>query len=492
MAKTLEESVNVLHNLFLSKPTLTDSDADTLKMLFEVLENNAKIELFNILAGATERSAIINFLDEMLDKYQASLVSLKNKADGIDASKEIQKYEELINYVNSMKSAYIKKDFKGLTESFFGKAMSLEDTLKKACLSSLASGYNAFISLYDEFILDGVNAKNGGVYTPDINEVNDNIKINSNYLDNAFEILLDAEKMKTFREYFRLKHASKYLLVVEKDKMRTVAYDEIANNLPAVKEIADLIIKCHKLRALIKAGKTEADFNYFEDDEEDYTKKSALWKLIHKDKINKALEHQKLLSQIDSDSEELKTLENKLDTLFEGFSLDTRKIIEKSLEPIVIGTDDNERFFLDELKGFILSEDMERAKQSLQQKSAELKIVIHKNEELLATRKDKFDSFANDMPEDAKALLEKDEQGIENIVMLDQRCIRYNRTPLVCAYILKILSDSKKIAPEEMLNSLGTIDYSNLASEYQNYFDTYLSDTLNQVKNDVTIQEKSL
>ncbi len=491
MAKTLEESVDVLHNLFLSKPTLTDSDADALKMLFEVLENNAKIELFNILAGATERSAIVNFLDEMLDKYQASLVSLKNKADGIDTSKEIQKYEELINYVNSMKSAYINKDFKELTESFFGKAMTLEDTLKGACLSSLASGYNAFISLYDEFILDGVNAKNDGVYTPDINE-DHNININSNYLDNAFEILLDAEKMKTFKEYFRLKHASKYLLVVEKDKMRTVAYDEIANNLPAVKEIADLIIKCHKLRALIKAGKMEADFNYFEDDEEDYTKKSALWKLIHKDKVNKALEHQKLLSQIDSDSEELKMLENKLDTLFEGFSLDTRKIIEKALEPIVIGTDENERFFLDELKGFILSEDMERAKQSLQQKSAELKIVIHKNEELLATRKDKFDSFVNDMPKDAKALLEKDEQGIENIVMLDQRCIRYNRTPLVCAYILKVLSDAKKISSEEMLNSLGTIDYSNLTSEYQNYIDTYLSDTLNQVKSDVNKQEKSL
>ena len=96
------------------------------------------------------------------------------------------------------------------------------------------------------------------------------------------------------------------------------------------------------------------------------------------------------------------------------------------------------------------------------------------------------------MPKDAKALLEKDEQGIENIVMLDQRCIRYNRTPLVCAYILKVLSDAKKISSEEMLNSLGTIDYSNLTSEYQNYIDTYLSDILNQVKSDVNKQEKSL
>ena len=98
----------------------------------------------------------------------------------------------------------------------------------------------------------------------------------------------------------------------------------------------------------------------------------------------------------------------------------------------------------------------------------------------------------SDMPNELKDQLSKDEHGIESIVLLDQRNTRYNRSPIVCAYVLKVLSDARGISPEDMLNSLGKIELSDLESEYQDYIDMYLSDTLGQVKQDVTVQEKSL
>lgn len=492
MAKTLEESVNVLHNLFLSKPDLTTGDANTLKKLFQVLENNAKIEIFNTLVSATDKSAIVNFLDEMLYKYQDILTELKAKESTDEVASEIQKYEVLVNYVRSMKNAYVNKDWKELTYSFFGNDTKSENALKMDCLGSLATGYYAFNSLYGEFILEDGSQRKMDPYTPSVTEVTNDAKINSNYLDSVFEILLDAEKMEIFRLYFRLKNAGRLVIVVDRDKIRMEAYDEIANNFMHVKRISEIIGKYHSLQNSVKDKQMDADTKYFDVQGEDYSSKSALWKLVHKDKVNKAAEYKELVAQISALNEEINSLEAELDSLSENLSTDTKNLIRSALNPVIKGGDGEEKNFYEDLRSIIVNDDEEKAKQKLEQRKNSLSEVTAKNEELLANRQDRLNALMSDMPNELKDQLSKDEHGIESIVLLDQRNTRYNRSPIVCAYVLKVLSDARGISPEDMLNSLGKIELSDLESEYQDYIDTYLSDTLGQVKQDVTVQEKSL
>ncbi len=492
MAKTLEESVNVLHSLFLSKPDLTMGDASTLKKLFEVLENKAKIEIFNTLVSATDKSAIVNFLDEMIYKYQDILTGLKEKEQTDEIGKEILKYEELINYVKSMKTAYVNKDWKELTYSFFGNASKGENALKMDCLSSLASGYYAFNSLYGEYILEGVNQSGNGAYMPSVTEVTNDAKINASYLDSVFEILLDADAMECFREYFKLKNAGKLVSVVERDKMRMEAYDEIKNNFVNVKRISEILEKYHSLKSKAKDKQMDADEKYFDVQNEDYTSKSALWKFIHKDKIKRVDEYKNITLEIGALNEDIKSLSDELDMLSANLSISTKSMIKSAMNPVINGGDNEEKNFYEDLRNIILSDDEEKAKEEIDNRKNSLNEVTIKNEEVLANRQDRFNTLMSDMPSELKGALNRDEKGIENIVLLDQRNIRYNRTPIVCAYVLKVLSDARGISPDDMLNSLGKIELNDLEGEYQSYIDTYLSDTLGTVKQDVTIQEKSL
>lgn len=438
-----KKSLLEIDKLLKSNRKFAKEDLSTLNDLATVLENQVKIRLFDKIIQSKNPSRIISDIDGKIEELSQQLETLSSEPleDKIAYRHQVQNYKRVIEELKELKENYKNKDYEKLVKDTFD--LEKEKDLIVWCCSSLAVGYFEFESLFGETLAESKKRSS-------------DIQPNYNFINNFFEVYQDQDTIQKLKEYFSYVDQEKKM---KEDKDTALELNEI---LPVL-EKAEGDIKKYLYYKLIRET-YDHDISIYKNylESECRKMKASLFKAFKKGKIE---DLKKKIAQMDNYSEEtLSNLEKNLKNL--GVYDYVEKIIKtmKGQNSFISNPRDAKEkvgsmywYSSENRKGVVgnvyldvvdfrpipFKKEMEKNANKLQHIESELPLVEKQKKEVYEK-----------LPSQTKEQLEKDPRGMKMVATMDERPERYNRSPIVCAYILRVIGQMENLSLQEMTETV--------------------------------------
>ncbi len=483
--RTFEAIKNILLDPNVKK---TERDRSNLQQLLKSVEFRIKSRIAaNLVNIKIDES--MKVLDEYIAATEDKIKELEEKPYGIDKSvpellesgveyeqahqrRQVAAYKEVLEFLQAMKKTCedAKKDGKSSSDvamewfqNAFGNEFRDDELFRTALVNSLSFGYYELYPFGGEFVGSKMSPNQGGHYTT--THKNDERFINFDYVDKVAPILLDPNRVEKYQQYFGKKRRIGGLKQdVKEDKEDLVILDwyeahkdEIAFIVDEVNAVDEEIFECEK--QIIKLDKMN-DFTY---SELSRYRKNSLSALFHKKDIERAeaklKETYKQLTEMQNKQKELK--EQKAELMKQSKTL--LGALENSVAPRnklfvnlkrelyrIFAYEPNRDYQLIPWKP-ALNGINDLMNKTDNKEKVEKRLETHTD--TLKTSEADLKAFYEALPPEMKK--EIDEYGwdidtILNYVGPDARN-RYDMSPFVSICILKVLSDSRHLDMQELL-----------------------------------------
>ena len=436
----IKKALLEIEKLLKSDRKLGSRDFEVLNGMTTVLENQVKIKLFDKLVKSKDTSRIIDDIDKKIEELskQSETLSLEElKYDSFNYKRQMDNYKHAINNLKELKEDYKNKAYEKLAKHTFG--LDKEKDLITNCCNSLAVGYFEFETLFGKALAESNSHS---------------VQPNYDVINNFFEIYQDQETVKKLKEYFSYDEKEKKM---KEEKENALELNKI---LPVLENSAN-DIRTYLYFELIRKKYNHDIDNYKEQLKNECKKmKSSLFKNFKKNKIEKL---EKEISRMDMlFGEKISTLEEKLKDLG----------IYNYVEEIIKTMNGNNNFIHDphgakEKIGSLYWFSSKNSyydigdkrinnidfgeipfKREIEVNSKKLQSI----EDELTTVKKLKDEIYEKLPSQTKTQLVKDPSGMKMVAQMDERPERYGCSPIVCAYILKVIGQAKNISLQDTVD----------------------------------------
>lgn len=466
-----KKSLLEIDKLLKSDRTFTIQDLEVMNDLATVLENQVKIRLFDKMVQSKNPSRIISDIDSKIEELSQQLDALQSEPleDKIAYRHKVQNYKRVIEELKQLKENYKNKDYENLVKDTFelGKGKKLTTW----CCGSLAIGYFEFESLFGETLAESKKSSQ-------------NIQPNYNFINNFFEVYQDHDTVQKLKQYFSCVDKVKEM---EEDKNTALELNEI---LPVLKK-AEGDIRTYLYYRLIKETYyQDIDIYKMQLESECKKMKASLFKGFKKGKIE---DLEKRIAQMDNYAEEkLSSLEEKLraqgvydyvEKIMKtmrgqnSYLNDPRNAKEKVgsmywySSEITKADVGNMHLDVVDFKPVPFEKEMKKNVNTLQHVEAELPLAEKQKEEIYET-----------LPSQTKEQLKKDSRGMRMVASMDERPKRYNLSPIVSAYILRVIGQMENLSLHEMTDTI-KMDQQKLQELEKKYYEILERELNNQQEN---------
>lgn len=430
---------------------LTRQDRVVLYNLTTVLENQVKIKLFDKIVQSKNNEHIISDIDSKIEEISQKMDELSQQKEELPLSKQekdqsiykrkVENYQLAIQKLKELKENYIHKDYEQLVKSSFD--LDKEKELIRWCCSSLAVGYFEFETLFGESLAEN-------------KKWSDDMQPNYDFINNFFEVYQNQDIIQKLKEYFSYADKEKRM---KEDKDIALELNKI---LPSL-EKSEEDIRDYLYYELIRRT-YETDISSYKKQLETECRKmkSSSFSIFKKKKIEQL---EKAISVMDHYfGYDLTSLENKLK------DLEIYDYIDKILTTMMgknsfIGNPRDAKEEIGSLYWFASQNkkahvgnmyvdvtDFKKVpfEKKMEKNSSKLQ---HIEEEIQSVEKLKEEAYQK-LPIETKEQLAKDPRGVKMVASMDERPERYGRSPIVCAYILRVIGQMKNIPIQDMVNEL--------------------------------------
>lgn len=436
----VKKSLLEIEGLLKSDRKLGNRDFEVLNDMITVLENQVKIKLFDKLVKSKNTSQIIDDIDKKIEELSQQLETLsleESKYKIADYKHQIDNHKTAINNLKELKESYKNKDYEELVKHTF--ELDKEKKLITYCCSSLAIGYFEFETLFGNALVK-----------------NDSHDIQPNYdsINNFFEIYQDQDTIQKLKEYFSYDEKEKKM---EEDKKNALELEKI---LPALEKSADDIRVYLYFELMRKKYKSDIA-DYKDQLENEYKKiKSSMFKRFKKEKIEK-LEKEiskndmlfgKKISDLEEKLKDLKIYDyvDEIKNTMNGknsFIHNPRDAKEK-ISSLYWFSSKNSHYNLGNKCVDNIDFNEIPFKREIELNSKKLQ---HIEDELSSVKKLKEEIYEK-LPSQTKEQLNKDLNGMKMVALMDEKPEKYGHSPIICAYILKVIGQVKNIPLQDMVD----------------------------------------
>lgn len=464
----LKNDIQELKNM-LTDSNLTQEERNMLRKLIILIKTNVKLSLLNnIISNKEEIKTLITGIDKLLSTYENELSEANDKiTEGRLKSK--------IRRLTAIKKSIEDNSYEFFVEDIVGDIKE-EQQLINICSLALSSDYRKFKTFFGSPIINDKTSNNG--YT-----------VNVDTIDAIFEIITNHDLNV---------HINSYVAVYNKERDLQKKIDQTNKKIDLYRlcienrELIKNYIKKH-IRVLIKKEEYEPCQTRYQQNQQiiDTINESSLFDRLSQryDREKREIENEKLIEYLAKEKPLLTGLEKQereaakaltdagLDSILDEF---TRKIFCKDGKisyKVANASLDNIEYvaytlFVETLKGISKCEkEIELAEHLISVLEAEKQKHIAKKS-----------SIYNKMDERGKDLVDNHLNDCTNIVELETSDKKYNISPILSAYVLRVISKIKKIDFDKLNDMVDSgIDLDALREEYNLLIERKIGETYHSV-----------
>lgn len=491
----LDQIDYLLHDANVGEP-----DLRLLRQLLNVMKSNIKIGIFEtVLEENTDIKDVMQKIETKVEEYTREKNELENRlaSQAINkGSKRLERLNKTINFLMQVYNSINNNNMRTLISSYASDIENGKD-LVDDCTVSLAVGYNEFQNYFGKPI---AMSTTGGLssYTVDYETI-----------DKIFAVICNASLKSTLTDYSRKRTK------LEKDE-KILAFNM------GKRELYELLqsVNSNDVKKYI-AARTGEITNDAEMTRNTVAKQELEIKLTEFDGIQKFLNYGKYKDMVSAIEERKKNIKNassrrgncrktieELDKKYKDTNL--RSLIDavigrfqiidndehydfRSIYNYDAARDDYHEAVVDVIISLYKSKSFDNPKVFAEKVEAlieQTSKTINELDERVEQERTSVDTIYNGLEGEAKSLVDNDYQTVKQIVDLQTAKSRYHRTPIICAYILKALSDTQKISWEDlnnMINSMSEEEIQEKITEYNEIISKYAQN--NEKKLDSIVEE---
>ena len=479
MDKTIEEyekSIEQIQYLLKNEKSLTDIELRNLSRTLNVVESNLKMKLFQKVFESKDTTSILTEIDEKIAELTNEIINARQNIDDLKDNKTIfigskkdgliiDNCSFLIEQLSTLKNRIVEKDYNHLVSELFKKEIKEQQALIDSCGGALHEGNFKFAQIYGDALIK-ISATNS----------ERNLIPNYEAIGNLFAINEDKELISELKSYVEKKEKEELLLQKEEAYKKAIeVLDTIIDKFPVPAKLTNFF---QKEKVFDSNPKSEPRImNDYQVEELKRLSRNILTKKLNKTKIK----------ELEDNIEEFKKSEKNFSNLKEEVNILGIGDILSNLGC------ENEHSPIKRKKGFSYSVEnseviyemivIKKLMSVFEKKNAtgfEMNEIYEKLiSEERKVQQEQVEIEQNNLSPKAKELLTRDEAGVRMATNFD-KCKksydqRYDETPIIAAYILKVIGETKKMPYEEMIKTVNYAhDNHELESEYNEIVDKYI------------------
>ena len=464
----LKNDIQELKNM-LTDSSLTNEEKNMLRKLIVLIKTNIKLSLLNnIISNKEEIKTLITGIDKLLSTYEKELSEANDKIiEGRLKSK--------IRRLTVIKKSIEDNSYEFFVEDIIGDIKE-EQQLLNICSLTLSSDYRKFKTFFGSPIINDKTLNKG-------------YSVNVDTIDAIFEIITNHDLNV---------HINSYVTIFNKEKELQKKIDQTAKKIDLYRlciENRDLIKKYIKkhIRVLIKREEFEPLKTRYQQNQQiiETIKESSLFDRLSQryDCEKREIENEKLIAYLAKEKPLLTGLEKQendaakelidmgLESILNEFKIKMISKAGKISYKIVDASLDNIEYvaytlFVETLK------DVDKCEKEIEL-AEHLISVLEGEKQKYITKKA---SIYNKMDERGKKLVDNHLNDCKNIVELETSDKKYNISPILSAYVLRVISKIKKIDFDKLNDMVDSeIDIDALKTEYNLIIERKIGETYHSV-----------
>lgn len=476
MENSFREFIELAKYLLHEAEDVNRDDLLIIKRAISSFKSIIKVKVFdNILANSDALDRVIQEIDELISKYREEANTIESdlkKKVVSGGSKSLNIINRYIESLETLKKNIINNDYYALVEDFIVDKKSGQQLIDD-CAISLSNGYGKFISLFGRPIVtyarDGVNR----------------FDFNYEIIDKLIEISQNESLKHELIHYVEKTDSIDLISRCERSKDEVEGWNIAASNINLIKYYLRQVILLDKKQDLYTIYKDDLEaieielesirgkgFRLFKSEEViDRENKIAELKMKMKisDDIIAVLKERIEKYQVEIDKLNISDI---ISALIATYS--KRKIVNNSQIKIPYMIRKNKNV-VDDISQAQVEEELAHLEEFINDK---IKVATLRSEDLSALmdeKKQTKEAELETLSEEAKLLVQEYPDDVRNMVTLFKSPDNQKRTPIICAYILKVLNDSSLLSYQDMNEVMGNpVIVDELIGSFQSVIDKYV------------------
>lgn len=474
----LKREIAELKLIALDGEKVTNEDLRTLKRTLEVMKDGVYLSIFSEVLDSRKED-VLEEIDAKIEKWTKEAESLEAEMDAVSVnmtSASAKRTRLLIEKIEEIKKAVEEVNYERLASSFVESKKNGQE-LVDSCSRSLALGYMDFLKFFGQYPVEAEDKVNYHGFS-----------INKEVIDKIFKVVTNKpllDEIRNIVEVDRKLAKTRYELLDINYVLG--AYDFVLKNNTQVKEYISALVASIKLEEELERYKRNVQIATAHVNE--YETANVFHKMTNLSKYKEISKNlvlfEERIAEIKDQIKKVQEQLKKLEIPIIGAGLEDLIIILK--ERLFCGDDKNVHF------NYVLHGDSKLTSKealagvlftgvNIENYKVKYTIAQDKKQMELEALEHEKETLESKKTQEASEYLEKEYTTCQRIVDLENAQIRYDKTPIICAYILKVLSDAKELPWQDIVDMVSSKENADeLSQGYDQVIEEYMNRKMHEI-----------